>query len=70
VEAKCSEGRRGSVDHSAFSPDETLIAVADDDLIRVGRVDTGQQIRAFGGHEYITELAFSPDGKVLVVQDR
>lgn len=55
----------------AFSPDNSVVAAAggntDDFAIRLWDVPTGQAIGVINGHaSYVADLAFSPDGQLLV----
>jgi WD40 repeat protein len=61
------KGHAGPVWSVAHSPDGSVIAsCAEEPLIRLWDVSTGQQRAAFSGHTGdVTALAFSPDGEIL-----
>jgi WD40 repeat protein/serine/threonine protein kinase len=52
----------------AYSPDETLLAAADDlGYVKIWNPETGEEINSVKAHESaIYSLAFSPDGKTLL----
>lgn len=56
----------------ALSPEGELLATAGDDrVIRIWRIDTGEQVQTIDGHaEPLTALAFTPDGARVLVGDR
>ena len=51
----------------AFSPDRALLAtVGRDAQVKLWRTDTGAHVWTFGGHgDWIEDVAFSPDGKLV-----
>ncbi|MBI4749541.1 MAG: serine/threonine protein kinase [Acidobacteria bacterium] len=52
---------------AVFSPDSCLVAVSGtDDAIRIYDLATGQEQNRLSGHQQVTALAFSPDGKRLL----
>jgi WD40 repeat protein len=56
----------GSARTPAFSPDNTLLALSYDKVIRLWNTRDGHLMREFAAHEAaITDLAFSPDGATL-----
>jgi WD40 repeat protein len=60
------EDHRGSVGGLRFSPDcKTLVSASQDHTVRLWDLATGTEIRRFGDAQYISDLAFSPDGKIL-----
>lgn len=64
------EGHGNGVDALAWSPNPTLIAGASGDIgpVEIGIADpaTGERIHLLTAHDdYLSDLAFSPDGRLL-----
>ncbi len=53
-----------AVEALAFSPDSAMLACATHKEIYLWNLETDESMPTFG-HEYITSLAFSPDGNIL-----
>lgn len=59
-------GAGGTTGHPVFNPAGTAIAFADNDVIRLVRVDDGSTIRTINtGLQNVTDLAYNPAGNVL-----
>ena len=67
IEAKnAKEVQAGKVRLMVFSPNQKLVAAAEQKSISLVDAATGKEIRSFLGHSHrVTALAFSPDGKRL-----
>ena len=56
----------------AFTPDGQYAATGDDHTVRLWDVNTGELVREFLGHlpgNWVSEIAFSPDGKSMASVD-
>ena len=61
----------GDVSGLAFSPDESLLAVARDYAVELCNAATGRPLRVLAGHTgNVRALAFAPDGRRLVTAAR
>jgi WD40 repeat protein/tetratricopeptide (TPR) repeat protein len=59
-------GQDRTASRVAYSPDGELIAEGSQSTVRVWHASTGLELRIFRGHTLdITDLAFSPDGRLL-----
>jgi hypothetical protein len=67
IEAKkAKEAEPGKVRLMIFSPDQKIVAAAQEKSIALLDAATGKEVRRFLGHSHpITALAFTPDGKRL-----
>ena len=63
---KTSTLERGWVRRMAFSPDRKTLAVAGDDIILLDAVQLSEKALMRGHTDFISSLAYSPDGKLLV----
>ena len=55
----------------AFSPDSRQLAIANDSILTTWDTHSGQEIHKFIGHsDRITQVIFSPDGKILASASR
>jgi WD40 repeat protein len=55
----------------AFSPDSRQLAIANDTILTTWDTHSGQEIHKFIGHsDRITQVTFSPDGKILASVSR
>jgi WD40 repeat protein len=52
----------------AFAPDgRRLLSGSDDETLRLWDAESGQEVRAFTGHQgRVTSVAFAPDGRRLL----
>jgi WD40 repeat protein len=52
---------------AAFTPDGDVVALGDNECVRVVDVATGKELRKIEGLGWVGRLTFSPDGKTLAV---
>ncbi|MEW5531901.1 NACHT and WD repeat domain-containing protein [Streptomyces virginiae] len=64
--ARCIEHRDAMVHSLAFSPDGTLLAAATTSGVKVTDTETWQPVGPLLGNEDTSDVAFSPDGRLLV----
>ena len=63
---KVNSGTEGTV-NVVFSPDESQILSSNGSNIKLWDMVSGREIRTFSGHsDYVTSVAFSPDGRQIV----
>jgi RNA polymerase sigma factor (sigma-70 family) len=60
------QAKKPARQQGVFSPDQRLIAAANDQFVSLLDATTGKELRRLGGHTApVTSVAFSPDGKLL-----